>query len=313
MARIAAGRMGRRRFRRPAWLVAIGLTVGLGVVAAVAAAAMMTKTSRYPAVHLLSLRVAPSSQTVEPGGSVAYAVRVEAGQRGRWGLSGRTQLSVGGGIPSGSTVSFSPQAAVVPLGTSHRPSRLTIQTSAGTAPGSYSFQVRARRPRHQGRTTVTLIVSAAGTAAPTATPPSPSAGAPTSSPPPVRAPEAFTISGTLSGLLIPGSGAPLDLSLANLEGTDLSITGLTVRVAAVTAPRSDALHPCSPADFSVAQFSGTPGFTLPASSTATLGQLGFGPAEWPQITMLDSAVNQNGCKSASLQLGFAGTATEVSP
>lgn len=309
MARIASRRLGRRRFSRPICLLTIGVTVGLGVAGA--GAAMLTKSPRVAGVDSLSVRAVPRSQTVVPGGSATFALRVEVGRGGRSGLSGRTRLSVGRGMPAGATFSFSPESTVVPRGTSRRPSKLAIQTSAGTPSGTYKFQVRARRPRHGGKTTITLIVSAPTPVAPTPTVPAP--GAPAPEPPVLKAPDAFTISGNLPGVLTPGSEAPLDLSLTNLESADLSITDLAVRVAGVSAPRSDALHPCTPEDFSIVQFSGSPGFTLPASRTATLAELGFSPAEWPRVTMLDSVANQDGCKSASLRLGFTGTATEGSP
>lgn len=320
MARIAAGRVGRRRFRRPAFLLAVGIAVSLGI-AAVAGAAILAKAPRDQPSGSPSLRIAPPARTLAPGGSTTYAVHVQSGQGRASALSGRIELSVGAGAPAGARISFSPRSIVVPQGTSGRISKLTIHTGAATPAGTYRFQIRARRPHGQVHETATLIVSA-----PSVTPSPPSSPTTTPAPPvtapaPVEpepgpvlvAPDAFTISGKLAGLLEPGSDAPLDLSLASLEHFDLSITGLTVRVAAVSAPRSDALHPCGPADFSVAQFSGAAGFTLAASTTATLAELGFDEAQWPRVAMVDSAVNQNGCRSASLQLGFAGTATEASP
>jgi hypothetical protein len=309
MVKFATRWVGRRPYRRSACLIAIGVTVGLGVAGAVAGAAILAKAPRDRAAGSFSIRVAPATRTVAPGASTTYAVRLQLGPRQAQGLSGRTRLSVGLGAPTGADISFSPQSTVVPRGTSHRPSKLTIHTRAGTAAGTYRFQVRAGRPHSQGKNaTVTLIVAGRTAAPPTAPP----VDAPAPPEPVVTTPEAFTIAGALPGLLIPGSEAPLDLSLTNREDADLSISALTVRVAVVSAPRSDALHPCSPADFSVAQLSGTQGLTLPTSETATLTELGVSAAQLPRITMVDSAANQNGCKSASLQLAFTGTATKES-
>jgi hypothetical protein len=122
-------------------------------------------------------------------------------------------------------------------------------------------------------------------------------------------PGAFRITGDLTTPLSPGAGEPLDLGLANAGSTDLSISGLAVNIAGVSAPRADSSHPCSPADFEITQFSGTYGFVLPVSGSIRLSSLGIPPAAWPAVDMLDTALNQDGCKGATLSFGFAGTAT----
>jgi hypothetical protein len=121
------------------------------------------------------------------------------------------------------------------------------------------------------------------------------------------------MAGALPGLLRPGSGAPLDLTLTNLEDRDLLIASLTVEVAAVSGPQTSPTQGCDPDDFSVEQFSGAPGFTLPAAGSADLGELGFEPSEWPRVSMLNLPINQDGCKGASVSLSFSGTATEATP
>ena len=288
--------------------------MSLLVAYAVASGATPAKTPRDRAARSLFLHVSPPTQRVLPGGSATYVVRVGPGDPGRRGISGRTQLIVSGGIPTGATVSFSPHSLVASRKASNRRSDLTIATDPETAAGTYELQVRARRPHRHGSATITLIVAASAVptppiAAPGQTiPPTPTLPPP--APPVVTAPDAFAIFGTLPATLRPGSEEPLDLSLENHESTDLTISSLSVQVAAVSAPRSDPLHPCGPEDFAVAQFSGTPGFTLAASSTATLEELGFSRAQWPQVSMVNSSSNQDGCQGASLQLTFAGTATE---
>jgi hypothetical protein len=131
--------------------------------------------------------------------------------------------------------------------------------------------------------------------------------------PPPAVPDAFTIAGDPPELLTPGTSAPLDLSLTNRESFDIAISDLTATVASVSAPRSDPSHPCGVADFSAKGFSGPAGFTLPASSTVSLGELGFASSEWPRIAMLERSTNQDGCKQASLSLSFSGSATEAMP
>ena len=44
---------------------------------------------------------------------------------------------------------------------------------------------------------------------------------------------------------------PLDLTLDNTNANDLAIDRITVAVMTVDAPRADAEHPCSAADFEV--------------------------------------------------------------
>jgi hypothetical protein len=224
---------------------------------------------------------------------------------GQVGLGGRTTLSVGRELPAGAGTSFTQRglASSAP----HLTTTLTVATAADTPPGTYLLHVRARRPHRSGATAISLIVS--GRTTPSAV----SVLPPTTPDPPVTVPDAFTIAGALADSLTPGTAAPLDLTLANQEGTDLAITTLSIEVASVSGPHTDATHPCSANDFSVAQFSGASGFTLPASSTSTLSELGFAPAEWPQVSMLNLRANQDGCKQASLTLAFAGTATEEAP
>lgn len=59
------------------------------------------------------------------------------------------------------------------------------------------------------------------------------------------------------------------------------------------------------------QFSGAYGLRIPAHSTRRLSSLGVAPARWPRVAMLDRAVNQDGCKHATLDLRFDGMATEA--
>jgi hypothetical protein len=319
MAGAGDKRAGRRFGRRSALLVALGLVSSLG--AAGALAAISTNRSAPGRDEDLAVKVSPASFTVTPGATATYMLRVARDHRGTIGLSGRTNLVVRrAGMPAGAVAYFSTSSAV---GASLPPSArttLNITTSAGTPPGTYDMWLGVRRAHRRGSAIVELVVSA-----PTATVPGrpdlPAKVAPSVPPvpsepptPPVPAPpDAFTIAGALPHLLTPGTGEPLDLTLTNLESTDLTITNLNVRVASVSGPQSNSTHTCDPGDFSVDQFSGTPGFTLSAAGSADLGELGFAPSEWPAVSMLDRPVNQDGCKGASLSLSFTGTADEVTP
>lgn len=307
MAGTSDKRAGRRLLRRPACLVALGLTMSLGAASALAAVIL---PARQPAdsTRSLSVRVEPSSRTVTAGATARYAVKLARSLRGPVSLSGRTQLRVGaGGLPAGASASFSPQRGLASSRAARQPTVLTVTTTAGTPAGTYTLAVRARRPHRDGGTAVRLIVaSPSGSVAP-------SSPVPPGIAPPLSAPQAFTIAGSLGAPLTPGTGQPLDLALTNLESTDLSISSLTVEVASVSAPESDLSHTCGAGDFAVEQFSGATGFTLPALSRVSLGELGCAASELPQVSMLDLPVNQDGCKVASFSLAFAGTATEVTP
>jgi hypothetical protein len=308
MAGTGDKRAGRRFGRRSALLVTLGLVSSLGVAGALAATTM-SRSSSGPGTNL-AVRVAPASFTVTPGATASYMVRVVRNHYRAIGLSGRTNLVVRrAGLPAGAVASFSNSSAV---GAGFLPSArttLSITTAAGTPPGTYEVQLGVLRPRRLGSAMVELVVSApAANVAGRAEPPAEVAP----SVPPVPAPpDAFTIAGVLPHLLTPGTGEPLDLTLTNLEATDLVIANLNVRVTAVNGPQRNSTHTCDPEDFSIEQFSGTPGFTLPAASSADLGDLGFGPSEWPTVSMLNRPVNQDGCKGASLSFAFSGTANEA--
>lgn len=305
MAGTSEKRAGRRFLRRPVCLVALGLAMSLGAASALAAVMLPARQSA-DSTRSLTVRVEPSSRTVTAGASVRYTVNVSRPVRGPIRLSGLTRLRVrSGGLPAGASATFSPQRGLASPRANRRRTLLTVTTDAGTPAGTYTLHIGARRPHRDGSTAVNLVVaSPSGSVAPTSP-------VPPDAVPPVRAPEAFTISGALGSPLTPGTGQPLDLTLTNLESTDLSISSLVVEVASVSSPESDPSHACGAADFSVQQFSGALGFTLPALTTVSLGALGFTASEWPQVSMLNLPVNQDGCKAASFSLAFAGTASEV--
>lgn len=297
--------MGWRFRRRPTYLLLIALASSLGAAFAVAAIVVKTRNSTDFAAQPLTVRAQPASHTVTPGASAEFSVRVMRRPVDSLGLGGRTKLSVGRKLPPGTGVSFTPPRALASSSQPRHTTTLTVSTEANTPPGTYVLLVRAQRPHRSGSTAIGLTVSRrAGSEVAPAMPATAS---------PLTTPDAFTLSGALANPLAPGTEGRLDLTLSNRESTDLSIGSLTVRVGSVSSPHSDPAHPCSASDFLVEQFAGAPGFTLPALSTASLGELGFAPAEWPRVAMLNLPVNQDGCKQASLVLSFSGTATEARP
>ncbi|MHB8273466.1 MAG: hypothetical protein ACYDC9_01650 [Dermatophilaceae bacterium] len=119
----------------------------------------------------------------------------------------------------------------------------------------------------------------------------------------------FSIYGNAANPISPGVRAPLDLALTNPQDVPMSVTGLSVRVQKVSAPNADDAHPCVVGDFTVEQASSGITITVAARATSTLSGLGLPRATWPQVGMLDRSVNQDGCKGASLTLGYTATGT----
>ena len=125
---------------------------------------------------------------------------------------------------------------------------------------------------------------------------------PTTSPP-----GAFSISGVLPGLLSPGVGQPLTLTISNGSDFDLNVTALTVTV----TPGSSQAGCDGPANLQVTQSNvagGLLSIVVPAHGSVTLPAQG---ATAPQVTMLDLATNQNACKNADFTFSFSGSGTRT--
>jgi hypothetical protein len=119
----------------------------------------------------------------------------------------------------------------------------------------------------------------------------------------------FAIEGNATEPISPGVRAPLDLALTNTQDLTMSVTDLRVTVQKVSAPNADNAHPCSVGDFTVGQTSRRVTIRVAARRTSPLSSLGVARAAWPRVGMLDRSANQDGCKGASLTLGYAATRT----
>ncbi|WP_410676532.1 hypothetical protein [Amycolatopsis sp. cmx-4-68] len=117
------------------------------------------------------------------------------------------------------------------------------------------------------------------------------------------------IQGNVTEPIAPGVRVPLDLTLINPQDLEVSITHLTVAVAQVDAPNSDATHVCTVEDFTVDQAPHDLRITLAARATNTLSGLGLPSTTWPRMGMHDRPVNQDNCKGASLTLSYTASAT----
>jgi len=121
----------------------------------------------------------------------------------------------------------------------------------------------------------------------------------------------FTIRGGVSRAISPGELVALDLTLDNTNDPDLDIDRITVVVVSVDAPRADADHPCSAADFEVRQLSGGVVLRIAGNSSAKLSGMDLPDKNWPAVGMVNRPVNQDGCKGASLTLRYEASGVEV--
>jgi len=119
----------------------------------------------------------------------------------------------------------------------------------------------------------------------------------------------FPISGNLSGLLTPGTALPLELSLTNPNSGSLSVTALSVTLQSLTRTAYAVSHnqPCGLGDYAVTPYNGLYPLVVPGSSTRNLSQLGVPSTQWPKVTMLNTSLNQDGCKGATMTLSYTGS------
>ena len=113
------------------------------------------------------------------------------------------------------------------------------------------------------------------------------------------------ISGGQVAGLAPGVGnQPLDLALSNPANRAISVTNLSVVVTGTSAGNA-----CGPENFEVTQYSGPYPLPLPAGGTdVSLSSLRIPAAQQPQLMMLNLPVNQDACKSVTVDLAYSGSA-----
>ena len=225
----------------------------------------------------ITLQLAPSSRSVTQGTTASYNVVVQPSG----GFVGNVALTVSG-LPAGATASFSP--AVVAVGPGSASSNLDVSTTSATPLGMYSLSLNGTSGTVQSAVVVASLTVTTGQH------------------------QTFTISGGPTGLLAPGSAVPINLQLTNPGNSSLNVTGLTVSVTGITRTAQAVANnrPCNPSDYTVVQFSGTYPISAPPGNSSLSGS-GIPAAQWPQIKMLNSSLNQDGCKGATLQLSYSGT------
>ena len=128
----------------------------------------------------------------------------------------------------------------------------------------------------------------------------------------VQAVPSFTISGDAKGEIRPGVMLPLDLSLKNPTDKELSVDKIKVTLSDIDAPRATANRPCTAADFEVRQIGGgVDAFRLEAKGAKKLSELDVVVQQRPALGMINRPVNQDGCKGATLTLGYKADGVEV--
>jgi hypothetical protein len=234
-------------------------------------------TVNQPLSSSLTMSTTPASVTMAPGATAVFTV-----QLARTNFPGSVTFAVLGGLPSGARATFAPNP------TTGNSSALQITTPATASDGSFTLYLVSSGKDPGGTTryayaSVGLVIAKAG--------------------------NPFTISGNLSGALAPGLSRPLDLTLANPNKKPLSVTNLTVTVKTVTRTAYAIAHnqPCTTADYAVTQYSGSYPLTVPANGSASLSSLGVSTSARPQVSMLNTALNQDGCKGATLALAYSGS------
>lgn len=222
-----------------------------------------------------SLSAGPGSNSMLPGDTATYQVNVAA----TGGFSGSVALSTLGVLPAGMTPSFSP-ASVTP----GHSSTLTVTTKSNTASGNYTLTIAGNSAgQTQQTTSVGLNLNGTG--------------------------RTFGINGPSFSNIAPGVTVPLDLTISNPNNQPLNVTNLTVTVQSVTkAAGVDPSLSCTTADYVVTQYGGSYPLAVGANATAVkLSTLDTVAGHLPTVGMVNSSsANQDGCRGATVVLGFTG-------
>ncbi|MDQ0663249.1 hypothetical protein QFZ35_001747 [Arthrobacter ulcerisalmonis] len=233
-------------------------------------------TVNYKMSTSFSVSTTPDSVTIPPGATAVYTLQLT-----RSNLSGPVSFNVLGGLPAGATASFSPNP------TSGNSTTLQVATTEASPKGTSSLYLVGTGKDSSGKAqyayaNVQLVLDSSI--------------------------KQFALSGNVPGTLSPGTSAGLDLQISNPLNKSLSLTNLSVAIAGVNRSVDAVARnlACTPADFTVTQYSGPYPLAVP-TGTSSLSGLNVAPNAWPRVAMLDTSANQDGCKGASLQLTYSGS------
>lgn len=224
----------------------------------------------------VTIQVNPSSRTVDRGDPVSYSVSLTSTN----GFSGSVAPTVSG-LPASTTAAFAP--ASVALGSGKTATvTLTVATTATTPEGKADLTIATAAGASQADAIVVQLYVQSSK-------------------------KTFTISGNLDTPLAPGAAVGLNLSFANPNTQSLALNSLSVSISGITRTQAavSAGRPCTASDYVVTNYSGSYPLTVPVGSSS-LQSLHVDPALWPKIAMLDTTLNQDGCKGATLQLAYSG-------
>lgn len=267
-------RTAMRRTTTAAKVLLVGLVVMLVSAGTIFAASQ--GGSQGSTTKGVTIQVNPSSRVVDRGDSVNYSVSLTSTN----GFSGSVTPTVSG-LPASTTAAFAPASVTLAAGKSATVT-LTVATSASTPDGKAELTIATAAGASQAAAVVVQLFVQASK-------------------------KTFRIYGNLDTPLAPGATAPLNLSFANPHNKSLALTSLAVSIAGITRTPAAvaAALPCTAEDYVVTNYGGTYPLTVPTGSSS-LQSLRIAPALWPQIAMLDTAQNQDGCKGATLQLDYSG-------
>ncbi|BCW79766.1 hypothetical protein [Arthrobacter sp. NicSoilC5] len=257
----------------PAGTSSITITAASGKISGSVTASL---TVNYKISSSFSMTATPDSVSMPPGATAVYTLQLS-----RNNFTGPITFSVLGGLPAGATASFSPNPAT---GTS---TTLQVATTSASPTGTSSLYLVGTGKDSSGKAqyayaNVQLVLDSTI--------------------------KQFGISGNVPGTLSPGTSAGLNLQISNPINKPLSLTNLSVAVAGVTRSAAAVTGnlPCTPADFTVTQYSGPYPLAVPATGGSLQG-LNVAQTAWPRVGMLDTSTNQDGCKGATLQLSYSGS------
>jgi hypothetical protein len=113
----------------------------------------------------------------------------------------------------------------------------------------------------------------------------------------------FTMSGTVTAALFPGTSQRVNVVFTNPNPTPITIAANSITVTVSTSQAG-----CASSNFAVTHGPGV-AVTIPGNTTISLSGLGVASSNWPVVTMIETHTNQNACRGASLTITFTGSAT----
>ncbi len=167
----------------------------------------------------------------------------------------------------------------------------------GLAPGSHTFCTRSIGPNGVPSlpSCTTWVIHGAANG-PTAQPPAPTPPPPTGT---------FTITGDLPGLLAPGIGGSVPVTITNPLTFPITVTDLVTTVGSGSS--NAGCDGASNLDVTQSNMAGgAVSVVVPASGSVVLPAQG---ATAPVVTMLDLATSQDDCKGANFTLSYAAMGT----